>query len=144
MKKKEKFVYEPVAGLTTDEAIKEAIQIAKKRGESITAVINDVNLSITGRSDAEKKKKEFLKKLEDSYTEKETKKKKRFVYEPVAGLTIIGAIREAVQIASKRGEPITAVMNDVRLTITEKSDTRKKLEEFHRKLIARYAREKSR
>ena len=64
------------------------------------------------------------------------KKEKRFVYEPVAGLTIIGAIKEAIKIAEERNEPITAFMNDVYLTITKKSNVERKKKEFQKKLKA--------
>lgn len=144
MKKEKRFVYEPVAGLTIIGAIKEAIKIAEERNEPITAFMNDVYLTITKKSNVERKKKEFQKKLKALYENKTDTRKEKFIYKPVEGLTVIGAIAEAIQVAEKRGETITAVVDNVRLTITKRSDSKKKLEEFYRKKILQRAKEKSR
>ena len=96
------------------------------------------------KSDVEKKKKEFQKKLKALYENNSDTKKEKFIYKPVEGLTVIGAIAEVIQVAEKRGETITAVVDNVRLTITKRSDSKKKLEEFYRKKILQRAKEKSR
>lgn len=50
MKKEKGLIYEPVAGLTILAAFLEAIKMAKDTGRPVHAIINDIEMNVTART----------------------------------------------------------------------------------------------
>ena len=61
-KKEERLVYEPVAGLTISDAFARAIIMAKKARKTVHAIVNEIEMDVTGKSN--------LKRLVTTYQKK--------------------------------------------------------------------------
>ena len=66
------------------------------------------------------------------------KKKKSLIYEPVAGLTIIGAFMEAIKIAKEAGKPVHAIINDIEMDVTAKTNAKRAVATYQRKNKAKF------
>ena len=65
-------------------------------------------------------------------------KTENLVYEPVAGLTIQRAFEDAISMAKEHGKPVTAIINDVVMQVTEKTKAQQAVAVFRKKLQAQY------
>ena len=65
-------------------------------------------------------------------------KKNKLIYEPIAGLTILGAFTEAIQMAKRNGKPVHAINNDIEMDVTAKTHPTKAVAAFQKKLKAHY------
>ena len=67
------------------------------------------------------------------------KMKKDFIeYDPVAGMTILAAIEEAVNLAKKHDKKVKAEINDIKMTFSKKTDPKVALKRFRRRLADRF------
>ena len=62
-------------------------------------------------------------------------------YYPVAGMTILGAITKAIQIAKENNKTVLSEMNDVEMTFTPQTKAADALKIFHKRLDALYAKQ---
>ena len=65
-------------------------------------------------------------------------KEKGLIYEPVAGLTIIGAFLEAIKMAKEHGKPVHAIINDIEMNVTAKTNAVKAVATYQKKNKERY------
>ena len=61
------------------------------------------------------------------------KKEKRLIYEPVAGLTIMGAFLEAIKMAKDAGKPVHAIINDIEMDIPAKTNAKRAVTTYQKK-----------
>ena len=66
------------------------------------------------------------------------KKEKSVVYEPVVGLTIMMAILEAIKLAKDTGKPVRAVINDIEMNITAKTNAKRAETLYQKRNQAKY------
>ena len=64
------------------------------------------------------------------------------IYEPVAGLTIKEAFARAILMSQKEGKPIKALVNDIEIDVTNKTDLKLVVQEYQNKLKEKYASQK--
>lgn len=64
---KDKVIYEPVAGVTVDEAITNAIDIAKYENKYVELLMNDVLLEVTANTSISYLRTKYLLKLDEKY-----------------------------------------------------------------------------
>ena len=65
-------------------------------------------------------------------------KKDFIVYDPVAGLTILQAIQDAIDLAKRNDKTVKANINDVNMTFTRKTKPTDALKLFHKRLNILY------
>ena len=68
-------------------------------------------------------------------------KKDFIIYDPVAGMTILAAIEEAVKLAKTYDKKVKADINDIKMTFSKKTDSKKALKRYHERLHALYAKQ---
>jgi len=61
------------------------------------------------------------------------KKQKGLIYEPVAGLTIMGAFLEAIKMAKEAGKPVHAIINDIEMDVTAKTNAKRAVATYQKK-----------
>ena len=69
------------------------------------------------------------------------KKEQNLIYKPVAGLTVLKAFTEVVEMAQQSGRSVHAIVNDIELDISPKMRAVQAVAVFQKKLEARYAAE---
>lgn len=72
------------------------------------------------------------------------KDEEEITYLPVAGLTIKEALARAVIISRKNDKPVKALINDIEMTITDKTNLKNAFNEYQTKLALKYEKSKSR
>ena len=65
-------------------------------------------------------------------------KEEKLIYEPIAGLTVLGAFTEAVQMAKKAGKPVHAIVNDIEMDVTAQTHPTQAVATFQKKLKEHY------
>lgn len=68
-------------------------------------------------------------------------KKDFIIYDPVAGLTILQAIEDAIELAKKNDKIVKSNINDVEMTFSKNTKVAESLKIFHRRLNALYAKQ---
>ncbi|MBQ4471667.1 MAG: hypothetical protein II942_00250 [Alphaproteobacteria bacterium] len=61
------------------------------------------------------------------------KKANALIYEPVAGLTILGAFLEAIKIAKENHKTVHAIINDVEMNVTSRTNPERAVAIYQKK-----------
>ena len=69
------------------------------------------------------------------------KKEKYMIYDPPVGLTIEEAFARAILLSKKTGQPINAIVNDIEMVVTDKTNLKKVVDSFRKKIEANYVAE---
>ena len=65
-------------------------------------------------------------------------------YLPVAGLSIKEALARAILLSKKNDKPVKALINDIEINVTEKTNLKFAYDEYQIKLVYKYEKSKSR